>query len=218
MFCGSYWFRFLCLYSVGTWDIGGDFNIEKMITTKNLGLLVEFSGMKNLLLLGSQTLNIPGLQGVQATKELPAVDLDINGEADYKVDLSKFQGDKFGDGFGCVADFGTMEHVGDPGKTANGLRNVFAWVKDGGVIIHVNPSPDYVDPEQHDKVVRFTVDFWKAYAELSEMEILKIGEELAYDMAPTAPETVVVMRKVEGSLALAKKDIVSLIKEECEYV
>ena len=63
-------------------------NIQ-MITHDNFRLLEDYA-QGPLLLLGSQTMNILGMQGRHAANELNCDDLDINGQAKINFDLSKF--------------------------------------------------------------------------------------------------------------------------------
>ena len=190
-----------------------------MVTHDNFNLLAEYgSTSETMLLLGSQTMNLPNLQGRPAAQELGCDDLDINGEAKVNHDLSKYKAlPEFG-AYSTIADFGTLEHVGDEGRTANALRNVFAWLVPGGVAIHVNPSPAYHDPEAHADCLRFTPEFWQAYAELTELEVVLIDSLPAYPEASTAIETRAVLQKKSGSKPPKKAKIVELIKEHCLYV
>lgn len=178
---------------------------------------MNWTDMHDVLLLGSQTANLPGKQMIPAAEVFPFDTLDINGEATINYDLSKFKANALPE-YGSIADFGTLEHVGDPGKTANALRNVFAWTKTEGVMIHVNPAPEYDDPKGHEGVIRFTESFWAEYADLCKMDLAFIDTKLAYPEATSAPETRAVLIKKEGSTAPAKKDVVALINEFCVYV
>lgn len=190
-----------------------------MVTYDNFNLLVEYgSSSETMLLLGSQTMNLPNLQGREAAKELGCDDLDIDGKAKIKHDLSKYKATPEFGPYSTIADFGTLEHVGDVGRTANALRNVFAWLVPGGYAIHVNPSPAYRDPENHENCIRFTPEFWQDYAELTEMDIILIDSLPAYPQASTAIETRAVLKKNSGSKPPKKGNIVELIKEHCIYV
>lgn len=190
-----------------------------MVTHDNFNLLAEYgSTSETMLLLGSQTMNLPNLQGRKAAKELGCDDLDINGEAAISYDLSKYKATTEFAPYSTIADFGTLEHVGDEGRTANALRNVFAWLVPGGVCIHVNPSPAYRDPENHDNCLRFTPEFWQAYAELTDLEIILIDSLPAYPEASTAIETRAVLKKKSGSTPPKKGKIVELLKTHCVYV
>jgi len=191
-------------------------NIQ-MITHDNFRLLEDYAAGP-LLLLGSQTMNILGMQGRHAANELNCDDLDINGQAKINFDLSKFKAKTEFGPYNTIADFGTLEHVGNEGRTANAIRNVFEWLVPNGTAIHVNPSPSYVDPYSHKDCIRFTTDFWKAYATESGMDLIHSDYLPAYALAETAIETRAVLKKVKNSKPVAKKTIVELIKTHCQYV
>lgn len=169
----------------------------------------------DLLLLGSQTMDVPGYQGVQAVPNLPklvegltkVIDFDIDGKAAKKVDLSRFNA-KQGP-FGTIADFGTLEHVDG---ISNALRNVFEWLSEDGYAIHVNPSEGYKDDIHHKGVPRFTTDFWKAYAKLTGMKVVLIDYNPAYAES-TAIECRCVLQKTKESKSPTKAKIDSLINK-----
>lgn len=190
-----------------------------MVTHDNYELLkAHVEG--DLLLLGSQTMNLPDAQGVQATayfkevRPIPGVrdvfDIDNNGEADSPASLSQYNKDLFGHAptWHTIADFGTLEHVGG---IANALRNVFAWLDVGGKAIHVNPSVDYID-EAHKGLPRFTTEFWEAYAKLTNMNIVLLDYKPAYAESE-AIECRVILEKAKDSKAPTKAKIESLIKK-----
>ena len=186
-----------------------------MVTYDNYRLLIQVAE-ENLLLLGSQTMNIPDAQGVQAVDYLPGdidvpivEDADINAEAKYEVDLSVYAKDLWGDvNWHTIADFGTLEHVDG---IANALRNVFAWLEVGGKSIHVNPSIDYID-EAHSKLPKFTTEFWEAYAKLTNMNIVLLDYKPAYAESE-AIECRAILEKTEESKAPTKAKIESLMKK-----
>lgn len=191
-----------------------------MVTYDNYRLLLQVAG-EHLLLLGSQTMNIPDAladEKIQAVKYLnntdvlPGIslveDVDINEEAQNKHDLSVYERELWGLPWKTIADFGTLEHVED---IANCLRNVFAWLDKGGTAIHVNPSVDYID-EAHSKLPKFTAEFWEAYAKLTNMNILLLDYKPAYAES-TAIECRVVLEKTSESKAPTKAKIESLMKK-----
>ena len=185
-----------------------------MVTYDNYRLLKQVI-KDDLLLLGSQTMDIPGAQGVQAETFLRGylgvkdiTDVDINGKAGFKVDLSQPNTEIFEDTFTTIADFGTLEHISD---TYNALRNVFEWLKVGGVAIHVNPSQNYIC-EHHKGCPRFTTEFWEAYAKLTKMKVVLLDEKPAYAESE-AIETRVILEKEKGSKAPTKARVEALIKK-----
>lgn len=186
-----------------------------MVTHDNYELL-KAHAVADLLLLGSQTMNLPDAQGVQAVDYLPGEintviveDIDINDEAVNKEDLSVYAKDLWGgDNWHTIADFGTLEHVDG---IANALRNVFAWLDVGGKAIHVNPSVDYID-EAHKGLPRFTTEFWEAYAKLTGMSVALLDYKPAYAESE-AIECRVILQKTKDSKAPTKAKIDALIKK-----
>lgn len=184
------------------------------MTYDNYRLLIQVAE-ENLFLLGSQTMNIPGAQGIQAVGYLQSefamphiADVDNNGEAGVNVDLSAYAKDIFESTWHTIADFGTLEHVDG---IANALRNVFAWLDVGGKSIHVNPSVDYID-DAHSKLPKFTTEFWEAYAKLTNMNIILLDYKPAYAESE-AIECRVILEKTKESKAPTKAKIESLMKK-----
>lgn len=184
-----------------------------MITDKFLQATEKHLPKSGILLLGDQVMDIYGNQGTRATAWFweqgyeRVADVDINGQAGFTHDLSKFDAALFEDTWHCIADFGALEHIEDP---ANALRNLFAWLKVGGLQIHVSPNRKYQDAE-HEGLPRFELDFWIEYADIVGYEVMEARTIQAYDSTGEICDFVVMKKILEG--APKKKDIQGLINE-----
>ena len=180
-----------------------------MVTHDNFTLLNSVDAdADSLLLLGSQTMNTATTQGVQAAKHLGCDDLDIDGKATIEFDLSNYSAKSQFGTYATIADFGTLEHVDG---IANALRNVFAWLEVGGKAIHVNPTVNYRDVA-HKDCPKFTIQFWEAYAKLTNMTVELIDYKPAYAMSE-AIECRVILEKTDKSKLPTKAKIDALIKK-----
>lgn len=190
-----------------------------MITTNFLNETSPYLKKNEVLILGNQVMDIPHNQGVRAVDWLhnnlgcTALDLDINGNADIRYDLSKYANTLDGSPFEVIADFGTMEHVDDP---ANCLRNLYAWLYIGGDQIHVSPNDRYQD-EQHQGLPRFGKEFYTAYADLTGMVIVVCKDIAPYDSTGDIC-TLAILQKTSNSTAPKKKEINALIKKYAKAV
>lgn len=196
-----------------------------MITYNFLQLTEKyFKGLRKedqALILGSQVMDYPGAQGVRGVDWLhensyiySPIDLDINGEADITCDLSKFQKTPESSDLSAalplklIADFGTMEHVED---LANGLRNLFAWLGQEGIQIHINPNREYFDGV-HEHLPRLTVDFWRAYADYAGYVVFEAKDIAPYDATGEICSFAVLVKEVSKPPP-SKKKIVSIIEQ-----
>lgn len=123
-----------------------------------------------------------------------------------RLDLSK-NISEYQDYADVVTDFGTLEHVK---SLYSGLKNVFNFLKIGGVAMHVNPLSGGYAPNHGFHY--FTEEFWKAFCALAKLKIEYIDIKAAYHNTETGNELYCVYKKTEQSKFPAKKAFDHLYK------
>jgi hypothetical protein len=164
----------------------------------------------SIMELGNQIMNLQFCQDVSAKdfytgKGFTHTSIDQNGkDGALLMDLSKpvdYKGEN-----DLVTDIGTSEHVSD---IYNCLLNVFNFCKVGGTIIHKNPKTGNFPGHGYHF---FTLDFWRAYAELTKMETIELFEYAIYHNTKDGWETIAVLKKTDKSEAPTEKEFNKILK------
>lgn len=174
----------------------------------NLILKYAFEGC-SILELGNQIMNLENVQDISAKNYYSDLgydhtSVDQNGkDGVVTVDLSKPI--EWLGAFDLITDMGTTEHVSDVYEC---LANVLHHCKDGTVIIHKNPKTGNFPMHGFHF---FTLEFWKAYAQLCKLEIEELYEHAIYHNTKDGYECIAVLRVTENSF-LPTKEQFSQIK------
>lgn len=158
----------------------------------------------SILELGNQIMNLEDVQGISAKKFYESLGLshtsvDQNGkDGAIKVDLSK-PIDWLGT-FDIITDMGTSEHVSDIYEC---LINVLSHAKGGTIIIHKNPKTGNFPMHGFHF---FTLEFWKSYAKLCNLEIEEIYEHAIYHNTIDGYECIAIFKVTKETSLPTKED------------
>lgn len=133
----------------------------------------------SILELGNQIMNLENVQEISAKEYYTKLgyehtSIDLNGkDGALPLNLSEPMDMDLED-FDIITDMGTSEHVEDIYRC---LINVYNCCQEDTIIIHKNPKTGNFPMHGNHF---FTIDFWKAYADLCRFKIIEIYEHAIY--------------------------------------